>query len=174
METRKSHNRRASEGWFDRWVKSPVIDIGCGADPIVPECDRWDLQLGHGDATLMNGVGPEVYNTVYSSHCLEHLIDPLAALRRWWEILRPGGHLIVVVPHRNLYEQKRFLPSVNNPDHKHFWLPFHAEPPCTFSLVDALRRAVRGGEIMGVRVLDEPGEGGREFSIEAVVRKAQA
>lgn len=31
-------------------------------------------------------------------HVLEHLADPLYALRRAWELLRPGGYLVAAVP----------------------------------------------------------------------------
>src|SRR4051794_37478942 len=35
---------------------------------------------------------------IWSSHTLEHLTDPLGALRHWRNILRAGGILAVVVP----------------------------------------------------------------------------
>lgn len=52
-----------------------------------------------------------------SSHCLEHLEDPLQALERWIEILKPGGFLYVVVPDYDLYEHCQW-PSKFNSDHK--------------------------------------------------------
>jgi SAM-dependent methyltransferase len=54
---------------------------------------------------------------VYSSHCLEHLADPWRAVRRWWEVLRPGGHLLLVVPDEDLYEQGCW-PSRFNTGHR--------------------------------------------------------
>jgi hypothetical protein len=43
--------------------------------------------------------------------------DPEAALRQWWALVRPGGYLVVVVPHEDLYEQGMW-PSAFNSDHK--------------------------------------------------------
>ncbi len=35
---------------------------------------------------------------VIASHVLEHLPFPLAALRRWYEVIRPGGVLLLKIP----------------------------------------------------------------------------
>jgi len=86
--------------------------------------------------------------------------------------------VVVVVPHRDLYEKRRFLPSRFNGDHKLFWLPAEYEPPCTFSLFHTIRQAIPQGQIQSFRILDEgwvslppeqhsPGE----YAIEAVIRK---
>ncbi|MBN36161.1 MAG: hypothetical protein CMM46_15570 [Rhodospirillaceae bacterium] len=57
------------------------------------------------------------YDAVHWSHCLEHMFDPPAALTRWWELVKPGGYLIVVITDKDLYEQGLW-PSIYNSDHK--------------------------------------------------------
>ena len=51
------------------------------------------------------------FDFVFSSHCLEHMQDPVKcpSLRDWWQLVRPGGVLIVIVPDEDLYEQGIFL-----------------------------------------------------------------
>lgn len=181
LETYKSYARRAREGWYDKYIHDPGIDIGCSNDPIDPDFRRWDFKNGDGDATLMQGVPDASYMTVYTSHILEHLNDPVLALKNWYRILRPGGHLIVCVPHRDLYEKKRHLPSLWNGEHKTFWWPQGQEPPCTFGLKDVIAFAIPEGELVLLRVLDEGWEpvpvevhSHGEYAIEAVVRKPSA
>lgn len=89
--------------------------MGCGGDPVTPDCLRYDLQYGK-DAQNPD-LAPESMDWVFSSHCLEHLPYPLQAIQNWWDIVKPGGHLIVSVPDWILYEQKVW-PSVSNTDHK--------------------------------------------------------
>jgi SAM-dependent methyltransferase len=40
------------------------------------------------------------YGFVLSSHMLEHSANPLRALREWRRVLKPGGCLLLIVPHR--------------------------------------------------------------------------
>lgn len=100
------------------------IDIGGKPDPLVlyqelfcqmKSVRTWDWE--DGDAQIMNGVSDDQFDFVHSSHCLEHLVDPIAGLRSWLRIIRSGGHLIVSVPDEDLYEQGAF-PSTFNRDHK--------------------------------------------------------
>lgn len=179
VETDKAFERRQREGFFARYTQGPGIDIGCSTSPVTPDCDKWDKSLGHGDATTMTGVPDCKYDYVYSSHCLEHLDDPITALRNWWRILRPCGWLIVMVPHRDLYEKRLTLPSRWNADHKYFWLPVWSEPPHTLGLIAVAISAL--GETFwpqSLRVLDEGfGNSGEyvhssgEYSIEMILRK---
>jgi hypothetical protein len=78
-------------------------------------CLSWDKS--DGDAQAMFGVPDETYDFVHSSHCLEDMTDPAIALKNWFRILKPGGHLIVTVPDEDMYEQGVF-PSTFNSDHK--------------------------------------------------------
>jgi SAM-dependent methyltransferase len=41
------------------------------------------------------------YDFVLSSHMIEHTANPLRALAGWGRLLRPGGALILVAPHRD-------------------------------------------------------------------------
>lgn len=43
---------------------------------------------------------PSSLDFIVARHVLEHLPNPLAALIRWHEVLRPGGLLFLSVPHR--------------------------------------------------------------------------
>jgi len=175
-ETSKAFARRAASGWFRQFIADPGIDIGAGDDPLNHTFRRWDKH--DGDATAMASVPDETFRTVYASHLLEHLDDPDAALRNWWRILQPGGCLIVVVPHRDLYERKVALPSRWNSEHKTFWLPDRDEPPVTRSLAGTVGRVLGNPRIEYVEVVDEGWQAVPlqehpvgEYSIEVVVRK---
>jgi trans-aconitate methyltransferase len=105
------------------------LDIGCGDDslwfwkdrfPGIVACQGWDQMYGHGDAQHMDGVPDATYDFLHASHVLEHVRDPEATLRRWWEVLKPGGHLVVLVPEWEMYEHATW-PSTRNPDHKTAW-----------------------------------------------------
>lgn len=98
-----------------RYLRGEGIDIGCGNAPILPNVTPFDLT--HGDANYVSRYVDRQYDFVFSSHCLEHLYDPRLSLADWYQIIKPGGYLIVLVPDEDLYEQGHF-PSVFNGDHK--------------------------------------------------------
>ena len=178
-ETSKAHGRRERDGFF-AYLKGQGIDIGCGNDKVTPDADGWDLyQAGHeGDATFMEGVTDEKYDWVYSSHCLEHVSDQRQALKSWWRILRHGGHLLLYVPHRDLYEKKERPPSHWNPEHTVFFVPdkhLHAD---VLGLKQLVEETLPDSLIIYVRTCDEGHTVTRpdvhsdgEISIEMVVRK---
>jgi len=91
------------------------IDIGCGPDPILPGVDRFDVDQG--DANVITQHVRKQYDFVFSSHTLEHMHDPYAALKEWFALVKPGGHLIFLVPDEDLYEQGH-VPGIFNQDHK--------------------------------------------------------
>jgi SAM-dependent methyltransferase len=114
-ETSKTRALRGAQ-FETRYLQGRVIDIGCGPDLIVPHAEPFDLE--DGDAQRIATLRPNgAYDAVYSSHCLEHMRDVPAALRQWWLLVRPGGHLVIVVPDEDLYEQGGW-PSLFNKDHK--------------------------------------------------------
>lgn len=42
-----------------------------------------------------------VYDCVIASHCLEHMANPIRALHEWKRVLRAGGALMLILPHRD-------------------------------------------------------------------------
>lgn len=50
------------------------------------------------DAVMLTGIEDRSYDFILSSHCLEHIANPLGALNEWLRVLKPGGHLILVLP----------------------------------------------------------------------------
>ena len=125
-ETSKSIFHRLKDNrYVTRYFVGEGIDIGAGADsigqyqeffPLMKSCRAWDID--DGDAQFMPGVPDASYDFINSSHCLEHLNDPSIAIDNWLRVLKPGGHLICIVPDEDLYEQGIF-PSTYNPDHKY-------------------------------------------------------
>ena len=116
-ETSKCHDFRLSRGDFDKYLFGSILDIGCGDDPLLPpngNVTPWDLP--NGDAMLLEAASSEVFDCVYSSHCLEHLSDPITALKNWVRVTRPGGFLYIVVPDYTLYEKERW-PSIQSGEH---------------------------------------------------------
>lgn len=179
-EVTKAKERRIREGWFEKYCPQDRsgIDIGCQTDPVNETFRRWDVIFGDGDATFMEGVSDNIFYTVHASHVLEHVAEPVTALQNWYRILAPGGHLIVLVPHRDLYEKSKKLPSKWNFEHRSYWLPDKEEAPFTRSLRGTIQEAIPDGEIVSFRVLDDgwvqlPDDVHPvgEYSIEAIVRK---
>jgi SAM-dependent methyltransferase len=180
-ETSKARSRREKEQFEITYAPHDLsgIDIGCSDDPLNHTFRRWDLVFGDGDATEMEGVPDEKFWTVYASHVLEHLQYPRRAIKRWWDICKTGGYIIICVPHRDLYEKKKMLPSQWNIDHKYFWHPDHEEPPCTKCLKKEILEATPRADIVSYRILQDGYDYSMpndhhpigEYSIEAIIKK---
>lgn len=50
------------------------------------------------EATALHGMADGSYDFLLSSHCLEHVANPLAALNEWHRVVRADGHLILILP----------------------------------------------------------------------------
>lgn len=116
MREASKTNRVRGPGFAERYFQGQVLDIGAGPDPVCPGAKPFDRE--HGDANFIDRYFPAgSFDCVHSSHCLEHMADPADALSRWWSLVRPGGHMVLVVPDEDLYEQGTW-PSFFNDDHK--------------------------------------------------------
>lgn len=90
------------------------VDIGAGKWPL-PGAMPLDIADG-GDAMRLPNA---VYDYVFSSHCLEHLANPVAAIEHWKSRLKPGGVLFLYLPHPDM---TYWLPQ-HNRKHLHAWYP---------------------------------------------------
>jgi hypothetical protein len=53
------------------------------------------------EATNLCNIGSETYDFVVASHVIEHIANPLKALVEWVRVLKEGGVLLVIVPHKD-------------------------------------------------------------------------
>ncbi len=162
-ETSKAVMRRLHDSRFaTRYFVGNGIDIGAGKDalgqyqeffPGIRGCRAWDMP--DGDAQLLATVADNSFDFVHSSHCLEHMRDPVEALQHWLRVLKPGGHLVVLVPDEDLYEQGVF-PSTYNTDHK--WTFTISKPaswsPRSVNLTELLARFSAQAQPVKIETLD--------------------
>jgi len=124
-ECSKSISRRlCNPNFMRRYFCGEGLDIGGKPDPLalyvelfplITSVRTWDLE--DGDAQFLSSVEDASYGFVHSSHCLEHLHDPVEGLKNWLRVVKPGGYIVMTVPDEDLYEQGQF-PSTYNHDHK--------------------------------------------------------
>ncbi len=119
------------------YTRGRVLDLGCGGFKAFPHftgVDNLDAveRFGEtfkpdmvGDCAKLDGVPGDSCDAVFSSHLLEHIADPAAALADWWSKIKVGGHLVLYLPHADLYP--RMGQDGANPDHKHDFLPGQIE-----------------------------------------------
>jgi len=120
-------------GWIwrtqeiEKYCRGFGIDIGCGYQPfpsasgvdIQTECIKFMQQVGTvhyvRDAIDLYGIGPATQDFVFSSHCLEHLVDWRDAISEWTRVLKPQGYLVLYLPHKSW---EKYL-AINEPEHRH-------------------------------------------------------
>lgn len=129
----------------DNLADTELFGIQMRPDLVVPDCSN-----------LQDHIQDESCDAIFSSHLLEHLQDPAAALASWWRCIKAGGHLVLYLPHAELYP--RCGQPGANPDHKHDFLP-----------LDVMRLMVRVGG-WDLLVNETRGEG-TEYSFLQVYRK---
>lgn len=113
-----------------QYTRGLGLDIGCGPHKFFPHAIGVDSKKDTAlfgiqmepdnvveDASKLPQVPDGKLDFVFSSHLLEHIEDYRAALAEWWRIIKVGGHLVLYLPHRDLYP--RVGQPGANPDHKH-------------------------------------------------------
>ena len=109
-------------------------DVGSGKWPVQIEAVTIGVDiLNGGNAMQLPG---RVVDFVFSSHCLEHLDDPIAALKHWMSRIRNEGTLFLYLPHPDM----EYWRPENNLKHRHIWYPERMEE---IFLALGLRHVVR-------------------------------
>jgi ADP-heptose:LPS heptosyltransferase len=155
------------------YVGASNIDIGCGNAKVWPHFLGVDNQKDVAlfgvqmkpDMVLRTCERMPVFasgtmDCVFSSHVLEHIEDYRGALAEWWRLVAPGGHLVLYLPHRDLYP--RIGQPGANPDHVHDFAPQ--------DIIDAMLLAAKTGgawDLIENRTRSE----GREYSFFQVYKK---
>lgn len=67
------------------------------------------------EAVDLHGVPSASYDFLLSSHTIEHVANPIKALEEWKRIVKLGGILILVIPHRDgTFDQHRPVTSLDH------------------------------------------------------------
>lgn len=163
-ELSKSTIRRLhNPNFITRYFVGNGIDIGGLPDPLnlyielfplVKSVKIWDLS--DGDAQFMDSVLDESLDFIVSSHCLEHLVNPIEGIRNWFRILKPGGHLVITVPEEDLYEQGVW-PSNKNFDHKWSFTIWKESSwsPKSINILDLVKELGPSVDIRSIHVEDK-------------------
>ncbi len=51
------------------------------------------------ESTDLQRIKSSSYDFILASHTLEHTSNPIKALKEWIRVVKPGGSLIVILPH---------------------------------------------------------------------------
>jgi predicted SAM-dependent methyltransferase/ADP-heptose:LPS heptosyltransferase len=165
LETSDGNESRKVRFEILPYVRGRGLDLGCGpwkAYEHMIGVDAAAYPGGNGanlvcDVTKLEMFADASMDFVYSSHTLEDQEDTLATLREWWRVIKPGGYLILYLPHRDFY------PNIGqpgaNPAHKHDFVPA--------DILTAMRAL--GGD-WDCEISQERG-GGNEYSFLQIYRK---
>lgn len=95
----------------------PIYRVAAGFDGVnFSAHTMWEGQLAEGptyrydkgrvghqficDATDLSRLPADSYDAVVSCNNLEHIANPLKALHEWLRVVRPGGHVLLVLPRK--------------------------------------------------------------------------
>ena len=100
-----------------RYITGRVADIGAGGNKITADAVAYDGRVLPGVDYVQDGlyITGAVFDTIFSSHFLEHVINPGDYIINWYTHLEAGGHLILYLPEKEYYN------SHNNPEHMFDW-----------------------------------------------------
>lgn len=129
--------------WLEAERRGRILDVGCGSGQFLAQMQDlgWEVmgvEPNSEAARIAEGqYGLKVYQETFDkaplpennfdaitmNHVIEHLSDPVSALRKCVRLLRPGGILVVITPHLESLGHKllkKFWQCFDTP--RHFYL----------------------------------------------------
>jgi len=82
------------------------------------ECLKVDIVASGDDLPLKDNT----VDFVISSHVIEHFYDPVKAIQEWLRVVKPGGYVFIIAPHRDRIGEQakpRTLPAEIIDRHEH-------------------------------------------------------
>ena len=99
------------------------LDLGSGGEPVVPwafQVDKWRHPGVHYVWDVTNLLfQPGTFDFVYASHVLEDFENWKDVFDYWVTLVKPGGHLIILVPDRERFRAAVEAGQPDNLDHRH-------------------------------------------------------
>jgi hypothetical protein len=114
------------------YITGKVLDVGAGHDKIVPNAigvdgrDLPGINIITTDLAMLwdtNLAGID-FDTVFSSHYLEHSEQPFYLLECWSHCLKSGGHLVLYLPEKSHYDSTENLEHLYNWSYEDFLFAF--------------------------------------------------
>lgn len=99
------------------YLGGTILDMGCGTHKITPDAIGIDGRQTEDAGIVTDRLSdfPEsmhgMADVVFSSHCLEHMLDDYGTLLEWAKLLKPKGYLILYLPDGRRYN------NYMNPEH---------------------------------------------------------
>ena len=148
------------------YTRGTGLDIGCGPERIWPHAVGIDRYLSAKGAAIAGDIkkiptfADQSMDWVFSSHALEDFAeeDTLPILREWWRVIRPGGFLVLYLPHEDHY------PKIGEDGCN----PAHLRNLNQQNVIDAMTEVDEKGWDL---IEDEVRAGGNEYSFYQVFRK---
>lgn len=101
-----------------KFITGRVCDVGAGDDKIVPDAYCLDGRERNGNQVrhdLYLEFSDGLFDTIFSSHFLEHTPTPYEYILNWFKFLDSHGTLFLYMPQKDAYK------SEGNPEHCFNW-----------------------------------------------------
>lgn len=154
-----------------QFCKGKGLDPGAGGRTITDDVACLDLKApGLDHASADNLPFPdESFDYVFTCHLIEHMPDTHAAIMEWLRVVRPGGHVVMIVPN-TLYTKGQ---NTDATPHYYEWSPREfiehiAQARCAGLWITANGMRVGNSEIV------HAGDAAPRWSFGVVLRKDDA